>query len=506
MRRAFLYLRVSTEEQSRPEHHSLDYQEDHGRKYAKTHGWRVAKVRKDIGSGKDDDREAYQELLADIESGAIDVIITYRLDRLSRNVRDVYDLLQRTGDAGIGFVSTSEHFDTTTAMGRAMLGVAAVFAQLTREMIGENVRDGLAKRAQAGKYTGATGNPRFGYQYSREEGKLLVEPREAEVVRLAFDLCGTQKWSMGKIARHLNREGHRTKRGKQWNTAILAPLLRSPLYVGKVSYKGEVYDGEHEPIVDRELFDVVQSLLEERKMMPPRTQHSPHLLSGIARCGKCGWRLVSHRQYHRVGGKRKAYRSYQHRANTKTGPEACKGFTKSADKFEGVVIDKIRELAASTEFQEAAFAEAQKQLASDMPGIVRERDEVQLKLAEMADKFGRWADRLDRGQIDEEQFTTRNAELLEKKARLQERLAELDAKAAEGESVEVGLQEVREMLSSFDAVWSELTLDEQRELLRSLVDELSVSREKAELKLLLMPPVEISLEFKRGRSKQAVAE
>lgn len=506
MKRTFVYCRVSTEEQSRPDHHSLKFQEDHCRTYAKQKGWRVAKCRKDVGSGKDDDRQHYQELLADIESGAIDVVVTYRLDRLSRNVRDVYDFLHKTQDAGVGFVSTSESFDTTTAMGRAMLGVAAVFAQLTREMMGENIRNGLARRAQSGKYTGATGNPRLGYTYSREDDMLLVHPKEADVVGKAFELCGVQKWSLGQIARHLNREGCRTKRGRQFSAGVLARLLRSSLYVGKVTYGGEEYDGQHEAVVSRELFDEVQRLLEERKAMPPRTQHSPHLLSGIARCGKCGWRLRIHRQYHGKKGQKKAYRSYQHRGTDFVGESACTSFTKSADKLESLVIDKIRELAASRVFQEAAFAEAQGQLASDMPGIGRERDEVQLKLSDMADQFGRWAERLDRGQIDEEQFITRNAELLEQKAKLQERLAELEARAAEGESIEVGLVEVREMLANFDAVWDEMTLDEQREMLRSLIEELNVSKDRAELKLVLMPPVEIPLKLKRGPAKAAGAK
>ena len=162
--------------------------------------------------------------------------------------------------------------------------------------------------------------------------------------------------------------------------------------------------------------------------------------------------------------------------------------------------DQLKHVA---QFIRRQVAAAQRQLSSDMPGVIRERDEVQLKLSDMADQFGRWADRLDRGQIDEDQFTARNAQLLQKKAKLQARMAELDVKAAEGESVEVGLQEVREMLSNFDQVWDEMTLDEQREMLRSLIDELNVSPEKAELKLVLMPPVTIPLNLKRGPAAKA---
>jgi len=461
--------------------------------------WR--RLREDIGSGKDTDRVAYRELLADVASGAIDVIITYRLDRLSRNVRDVYDFLQRSADADVGFVSTSESFDTTTAMGRAMLGVAAVFAQLTREMIAENVRHGMAKRAESGKYTGTTGNPRFGYDYSPQEGKLLVNAAEAKVVRLAFELYAKRKWSLAKVARYLNREGYRTKKGRQWGTSVLAYLLRSSLYVGRIPYKGEEYEGEHEAIVDQALFDETQQMLEQRKWIPPRTQHSPHLLSGIARCGKCGWALRAHWQYHEGEGGRKTYRSYQHRGTDFVGKRACNGFTKSAEKLEALVIDAMRELTAHPDVVEAALAAARRQLATDAPAVRREADEIRGQLAEMGHRFEGWAARLDVGLIDEEQLRTHNEALLKDKARLQARLAELDTAAAREESLEIEIEQVHQALHEFGGTWGQLTFDEQRELLRSLIEHLRVWRDRAELKLLFMPPTTISLQLKRGPAK-----
>jgi len=130
--------------------------------------WRVLKVRKDVASGKNDERDGFQELLALIRDGKVDVVVVYRLDRLSRNVRDIYDFLETIQKAGVAFVSVTEGFDTTTAMGRAMLGVAAVFAQLTREMISENCRDGLMRRAEAGLFNGNKSNL-YGYGYSPEQ-------------------------------------------------------------------------------------------------------------------------------------------------------------------------------------------------------------------------------------------------------------------------------------------------------------------------------------------------
>ena len=502
MSRAFVYCRVSTEEQSQDDHYSLALQEERCRDYAKAKSWRITKVRKDVGSGRNGDRPGFQELLQDVSAGAIDVVIVYRLDRLSRNVRDVYDFLERTRQANVGFVSTSESFDTTTAMGRAMLGVAAVFSQLTREMIGENTRDGLIKRARSGKYIGSTGNPPFGYTYSAAEGKLLVTPNEAEVVRRVFDLYARSKWGHTKIAQYLNQEGVPTRSpGAQWSSRTVGSMLRSPVYIGKLPYRGQVYDGQHEPLIDPALFEDTQVLLASRHQLPPRTQQSQHLLSGLARCGKCGERLRGHWLLF-WGKSTRRYRAYRHRGNVYSGERACKGFTKAADKLEAAVVDKVREVAMSPEFQEAAFEAARKQLASDAPLLRRQRDEVQGQLLDMAVQFARWAERLDAGKIDEEQFTERNAALLKQKAELQERLAGLGARLAEQEGVEVSLEEVRAMLQDFGTTWDHLTVDEQREMLRALVEELAIWPDRAHLRLVLMPPVEIDLRFARGRAKE----
>ena len=168
---AYSYCRVSTEEQATDNHYSLENQEQKARDYIKMKGWRVADVRKDVVSGKNSARDGYQDLLKAIKSGKVDVVVVYRLDRLSRNVKDIYDFLDLIKNHDVAFVSLSEGFDTTTAMGRAMLGVAAVFAQLTREMIAENVKDGLMRRAQSGLYTGSSKGP-MGYKYDSSTKSL----------------------------------------------------------------------------------------------------------------------------------------------------------------------------------------------------------------------------------------------------------------------------------------------------------------------------------------------
>ena len=162
--RAFVHCRVSTQEQATDDHYSLANQEARCRDYIKHRSWQLVKVLKDAGSGKSADRPNYQELLLAIREKRVDVVVVYRLDRLSRNVVDVYNALDAFNRSEVGFASVQEAFDTTTAMGRAMLGVAAVFAQLTREMVSESTRDGLARRAQSGRPASSAGALRPGFR------------------------------------------------------------------------------------------------------------------------------------------------------------------------------------------------------------------------------------------------------------------------------------------------------------------------------------------------------
>src|ERR1035437_8523914 len=212
---AYAYCRVSTEEQATDNHYSLENQEQKARDYIKMKGWRVADVRKDVVSGKNAARDGYQDLLKAIKSGKVDVVVVYRLDRLSRNVKDIYDLLDLIKNHDVAFASLSEGFDTTTAMGRAMLGVAAVFAQLTREMIAENVKDGLMRRAQAGLYSGNQCGP-FGYRYDKAANNLVVVEEDAERVREIFTLFAERKWGANRMAGYFNEAGVPSREGGQW--------------------------------------------------------------------------------------------------------------------------------------------------------------------------------------------------------------------------------------------------------------------------------------------------
>ncbi len=287
--RAFIYCRVSTEEQAKEGHHSLDYQEQLARHRVSDRGWQVARVRKDVASGKSgSNRPGYQELLEDIKERRIDAVVVYKLDRLSRSVRDVYAFIELIQRHGVDFVSLNEGFDTSTSMGRAAFGISAVFAQLTRETIAENVTSGLQQRTREGKAPG--GCPPYGYRH--EAGGLVVNPAEAEMIQVMFRCYVDEKLGMGRTSQRLNAAGYRTRGNRQWQASLLGRILRNPVYKGMVRASGITAQGVHEPIVAAEVFDAAQERLEANSnRLHPRTRAANMLLLGVARCGYCG-RLI----------------------------------------------------------------------------------------------------------------------------------------------------------------------------------------------------------------------
>ncbi len=484
--------------------------------------WQTLKVRKDIASGKSGDgRQGFQELLADIRAERLDVVIVYRLDRLSRNVWDIYDFLDLIRRCNVGFVSVTEGFDTTTAMGRAMLGVAAVFAQLTREMIAENTRDGILRRVEAGHFIGNMAGA-YGYSLDRDKGMIVPEAEEAVVVRQVFEWYVERKWGNDKIARVLNATGVPTKRGRiegcseaQWKPLRVANILRNPLYCGMLRLRrtpingsaapdesggnstaggrtgrGHVLEGLHEPIITPELFEAAQQIVKSRGVLPPRSHSSVHLLSGIATCGICGRKLKAHHQASGMApdGNRRKYISYLHQRSVEaTGSRACPGLSKGADKLERAVIGYFTEIGSKGLFEQVALEELQSREQSGSDALKAERDSLAVELAGIAQKFTKWADRLDGGSIDEEQFDMQNRRLLHRKHEVSKRLSELQSTITQYPSLEVTLTEVKQALSDFSKVWAALEPEEKREMLRLLIEDLRLYKDRICIKVLFLP-------------------
>src|SRR3990170_2650765 len=250
--RVAIYTRVSTEDQAK-EGFSLDAQRERLHAYCRAQGWTIAKEYVDDGhSGRDAKRPAYQEMMRDRD--AWDKVLVIKMDRIHRNSRNFMEMMDDLREWGKDFVSATESLDTSTAMGRFVMDIIQRIAQLESEQIGERVYMGMAQKHKQGK--GLLGFRRpYGYDYT--EGKLVVNEREARVVRRIFREYASGA-TLHAIAARLNEDGVPSQRDRQWSKSGLRYMLQNPVYVGKIRWDRQTRDDEHQAIVTESVWRDVQ--------------------------------------------------------------------------------------------------------------------------------------------------------------------------------------------------------------------------------------------------------
>ena len=281
--RCAVYTRKSTDEGLDKEFNTLDAQREACEAYIasqRAEGWILVRDHYDDGgfSGGTLERPALKRLLADIEQDLVDVIVVYKIDRLSRSLMDFAKLVETMEARGVTCVSVTQSFSTTTSMGRLTLNILLSFAQYEREIIGERIRDKVAASKARGMWMG--GKVPLGYDVQNR--KLAVNETEAERVRRIFELF-VETGSGIETVRRLQAEGVTSKSGKLLDKGDVYKALNLRTYIGEVTHKGNVYRGEHDAIVPRDLWDRAHTVLQ----VSPRTraaqnrQHAPALLKGL---------------------------------------------------------------------------------------------------------------------------------------------------------------------------------------------------------------------------------
>jgi site-specific DNA recombinase len=289
--RCAIYTRVSTENGLEQEFNSLHAQREAAQAYIKSQaheGWKLIRDHYDDGgfSGGSLDRPGLQKLLADIRERRIDIVVVYKVDRLTRSLTDFAKLVELFEAQGVAFVSVTQSFNTTTSMGRLTLNVLLSFAQFEREVTGERIRDKIAASKKKGLWVG--GVVPFGYEV--RDRKLIVNEEEAATVRLIF-LRYLDLGSLSALQRDLRDRRIITRRrtlssgraigGRALTNGPLAHMLRNRMYLGEINHRDKSYHGEHTPIIDPTLFEAVQTkLTENRQERRRRRQSSNALLRG----------------------------------------------------------------------------------------------------------------------------------------------------------------------------------------------------------------------------------
>ena len=399
--RCAVYTRKSSEEGLDMAFNSLDAQREACEAYIasqKPEGWVPMDGRYDDGgiSGATLERPALERLLADIEAGRVDIVVVYKIDRLSRSLMDFAKLVGVFETHGVTFVSITQQFNTTTPMGRLTLNILLSFAQFEREVTAERIRDKIAASRRKGMWMG--GNPPLGYDV--KDRKLVVNAEEAALVRMIFErftTCG----SATVLVAALKAEDHRTKtwttqkgrvrQGGAIDKGFLYKLLRNRVYLGEVVHKGKSFPGEHDAIVTQSLWDKVHVILAENaKARSNRTRATtPMPLKGLIRCGHCDAAMTpSHTRR-----KGRLYRYYLCLSAAKNGHRTCPVRSIAAGEAEGAVIDNLCALVRSPELVIRTWRAVN-------------RDGVTIPECEVRDALGRL------GEIWDELFPVEQARLL----------------------------------------------------------------------------------------------
>lgn len=354
--RCAVYTRKSTDEGLEAEFNSLDAQREACEAYIlsqRPEGWVLVPDRYDDGgvSGGTLERPALQRLMRDVEHGLVDVVVVYKIDRLSRSLSDFSKLVDLFDIHDVTFVSVTQSFNTTTSMGRLTLNILLSFAQFEREVIGERIRDKFAASRKKGMWMG--GQVPLGYRV--ENRKLVIHAEEAALVRSIFE----RFLAIGSgtvLARMLVAEGVKRKNGQPFDKGILYKLLNNRLYLGDAVHKGIAYPGEHKAIITRALWDKVRAVIDEHPRARAATtrRQTPALLKGLIFAPNGKAMAPSHTR--KKGGKQ--YRYYVTTSVQKIGPDTCPIQRIGAGEIETAVIDQLRAMLRAPETIVATWLQA----------------------------------------------------------------------------------------------------------------------------------------------------
>ena len=367
--RAAVYTRKSTEEGLEMEFNSLDAQREACEAYVasqKAEGWVLVPDRYDDGgfSGGTLERPALKRLMVDIEARRVDIVVVYKIDRLSRSLMDFARLVEVFDRTAVTFVSVTQSFNTTTSMGRLTLNVLLSFAQFEREVTGERIRDKFAASRKKGMWMG--GWAPLGYDI--RDRKLIVNKAEEAHIRFIFERFA-RVGSVTKLIPILAAEGIKAKSGKPVDKGYLYRIITNPVYAGEARHKGTSYPGEHKAIIDRALWRRVQDILKEspRKRAANSRARTPALLKGLI-FGPSGAAMTP--SHTRRNGK--LYRYYLdmdvHKRGAAPGPVS----RIAAGDVERAVVDQLRAILRAPEIVVRTWHASRRKIDTITEAEVRE--------------------------------------------------------------------------------------------------------------------------------------
>lgn len=480
--RIALYTRVSTQHQA-VDGDSLEAQKNEIIRFielkSRLQGWTIEHIEhyEDAGrSAKDQNRPQLQRLKRDVTERKIDKVICFKLDRITRNLTDFAELWELFKECGVSVFSVREDFDTATPLGDALLKLIIIFAEMERKMTGERTKAVMLDRVSRGLWNGGW---TIGYRSDpSESGKLIADPETAPLVKKIFDLL-EELGSAGAVVKQLQKEGvtvptsqsklGRAKGGEPFKRQQVLSIVRNRLFIGRVQW-GETFKDEcHEAIIPKAQFERAQKLLEANKQGRTNTRKSRdygYPLRGLVRC-RCGAMMTPKgafargRQYHYYSCTTKAHRT----------SEGCGAKDVPAEALERAVVRRLSEIASTDAERERIREAAVKIVAADALRIDTEKVTTQHRLSEVTTQIGRLLSFLrdpDFAALDSVKLDLQKLEVEQKQ--LRERIADLDAQGGPLNEVISAANAFLRNWSGLDAILSEATPEELRNVLQHFVE------------------------------------
>ena len=494
--RCAIYTRKSTDEGLEQEFNSLDAQREAAEAYIesqKHEGWICLPERYDDGgfSGGTIERPALKRLLTDVEAARVDCIVVYKVDRLSRSLLDFARIMGVLDQRGVSFVSVTQQFNTTSSMGRLTLNILLSFAQFEREIIAERTRDKMSAARKKGKWVG--GIPVLGYDVDPAGGRIVVNEDEASRVNTIYELY-LERRSLLETAKELRRKGWTTKRwitrkgiergGTPFDKNSLSRLLSNIIYIGKVNYRGTIYEGEHEAIVDEKLWRSVQKCLRRNSNNGGRRSRNKHgaLLKGLLYCEPCKTAMT-----HTYSTKKnKRYRYYVCTKAQKEGWDQCPTKSLPASEIENFVVDRIKCIGSDPEMISRVLEQVYDQHRKQTKELEREKRMLEKELRGCHDKIQRL---VSSSKKRNEKIPTANrlASLQGRIGIIEQRLKGIQGDLALIADQDIEERELRTALSQFDPVWESLLPREKVRMVRLLVERIEYDGQEGKIALTFLP-------------------
>ncbi len=334
-----IYTRVSTDNQAEVEFNSCEAQKEKIKSFiASQENMEVFKVYSDPGfTGANINRPAITEMLQDIKQNKINLVISYKIDRLTRSPKNFYQLIELFEKYRVDFISVTERFDTSTPSGRLLRNIMLTFSQFERELTSERTKDKMLQRAQKGMWNG--GIVPFGYKTVNK--KLVIDKKNREIVYDIYESYITNR-SIAKIYNDLKTNNIKANNGLPLSKSRIYNILRNPVYIGKIKYDGQLLRGNHKPIISEDIFDIAQKI--HKKKVKKLRLYKKYLLAGLIKCKECDSLMTPCFTNKKRQEKTKRYYYYRCTSTFKKDWNSCNTRQVSANRLEDYIFENLKRM------------------------------------------------------------------------------------------------------------------------------------------------------------------